>query len=125
VQEIIGKGFVGFPISIAVVWIDMLPPDDEAAAAISALLIRDPRARHFHDPDALVGKAVAASFGNPGAIAWDMYLFYPKEVQWHQEPPIPVEWAHQLSDAWADRNHFHWNERLVLELKRIMARLSR
>jgi hypothetical protein len=102
----------------------MLPLDDEAAAASSARLIQDPRARHFHDPNTLAGKAIAASLGGPGAIAWDIYLFFPSGLQWLQDPPTPVEWAHQLSDAWADPKHFHWNDKLIHELKRVMTQLS-
>lgn len=102
----------------------MLPLDDEAAAASSARLLRDSRARHFYDPNALAGKAIAAVLGSPGAIAWDIYLFFSEGLQWQQEPPTPVEWAHQLSDAWADPKHFHWNDGLVQELKRVMAQLG-
>lgn len=102
----------------------MLPLDDETAAASSAQLIKDSRARHFFDPNALVGKTMAARLGSPGAIAWDFYLFFPGGLVWHQEAPIPIEWAHQLSDVWADPNHFFWNEDLVQELKRIMEKLS-
>jgi hypothetical protein len=120
VQEVIVEGFARFPISIAIVWINMLALDDEAAAASSARLVQDLRARHFHDPHALAGKAIAARLGNPGAIAWDIYLFYRSGLPWQQEPPVPVEWAHQLSDAWADPNHFHWNDELVTELQRVM-----
>lgn len=123
-QEVIGESHASFSISIAIVWTNMLPLDDEAAAISSARLIRDPRTQHFHDPNALTGRVVAASLGSPGKIAWDIYLFFPSGVRWHQEPPKPVEWAHQLSDPWADPGHFHWNEGLVHELKRVMAQLS-
>ena len=102
----------------------MLPPDNEAAAASSARLIRDPRARHFYDPNALVGKAIAARLGSPSAIAWDFYLFFSSGLEWNQDPPMPVEWAHQLSDAWVGPDHFYWNEGLVQELRRVMEKLN-
>jgi hypothetical protein len=124
VQEVIIQGYPHYPISLAFVWTNMLPPDNEAAAASSARLIQDSRAQHFYDPNALAGKAVAASLGSPDAIAWDIYLFYPSGLQWQQEPPTPVEWAHQLSDPWIDPKHYHWKDDLVRELKRVMARLS-
>jgi hypothetical protein len=124
VQETIIEGFAHFPITVAIVWTDMLPPDNEAAATSSARLIRGSRVQHFYDPNALAGKAIAASLGGSGAIAWDIYLFFPSGLQWHQEPPRPVEWAHQLSDAWIDPKHFHWNDGLVRELQRIMTQLS-
>jgi len=102
----------------------MLPLDDEAAAASSAQLIKDSRTRHFYDPNALAGKVFAARLGSPGAIAWDFYLFFPSGLKWHQGPPMPVEWAHQLSDTWIDPNHFHWEDDLEQELKRVMEKLS-
>jgi hypothetical protein len=124
VREVIVEGYAHFPISVAIVWTNMLPLDDEKAAASSSRLIRDSRMRHFHDPDALAGKAIGTSLGGPGAIAWDIYLFFPSGLQWHQQPPAPVEWAHQLSDTWADPKHFYWKDGLVHELDRLMARLK-
>lgn len=124
VQEVIVEGYAHFPISLAIVWTNMLPLDDEAAVKSSLRLVQDSRTRHFYDPNALTGKAIAASLGSPDEIAWDIYLLFPNDLKWHQRPPVPVEWAHQLSAAWADRSHFHWDDRLVRELKRVMAQFS-
>lgn len=119
-QKVIVEESAHIPINIAIVWTNMLPTDNETAAISSARLITDSRARHFYDSNALVGKAIASRLGSPGAIAWDFYLFFSSGLKWHQKPPIPVEWAHQLSDAWADSKHFFWDENLVQELRRVM-----
>ncbi|HEY2293061.1 MAG TPA: hypothetical protein VGM86_20335 [Thermoanaerobaculia bacterium] len=108
-------------MSVAVVWIDVLPLDEEATARKTAgILADDPRIRHFHDPDKLVGKAVAKSLGWRG-YAYDIYLFYPKGVTWGGELPAPAQYAHQLS-VHAGDDHFHTGEDLTRSLRDMMTR---
>jgi hypothetical protein len=92
------------PLAAAVVWLPMLGGDD-AAAAIAAALVPDPRARHFYDPGRLAGRAVARALGAAaGETAWGMYLFWGPDARWTGEaPPRPDAWLHQLGDCrWAD-----------------------
>lgn len=100
---------------------DVLPLDEEATARKTAgILAEDPRIRHFHDPDKLVGKAVAKSLGWRG-YAYDIYLFYPKGAIWSGGLPAPAQYAHQLS-VHSDDNHFHTGEDLTRSLRDMMAR---
>jgi len=95
----------------------MLPSDNASAAKRAAQSIADTRVRHFYDAKADVGKVIAQSLGEASRIAWDMYLFYAAGVEWNQEPPQPIAWAHQMSDAWHD--HYHYGEDLETELRAI------
>lgn len=104
----------------------MLAGDDASQAYESAGRL-DPEgsASHFHDPAAIVGKAVAAALGGQGAIAWDVYLLFPPGGTWEGSPPAPLEWFHQLGDdAWADAAHYRTGEALRESLRLSAARLA-
>jgi len=88
-------------IQVSVVWIDMLPSDNQGAALQSSALFGDqpdPRLKQFHDPNQRTGRAFARNLLYPGGgVAWDIYLFYDKDAVWADTLPEPVEWYHQLS----------------------------
>jgi hypothetical protein len=109
---------------VAIAWIHMLPPDCAIAARTVARMLRDPRVRHFHDPQRRAGAAVAGSLGAAGRTAWDIYLFYPAGPGWRDGPPPPARWVHQLkSSSWADPSRCHRGEELVRQLEMAMAAL--
>jgi hypothetical protein len=74
-----------------VVWIRMLEEDSLAAAGEASLLFRDAPISQFWDARQQLGKDVAVSIGVPKRIAWDIYLFYPRSVEWPTigGPPPP------------------------------------
>jgi hypothetical protein len=119
------EGYPQADLSIAIVWISMMDSDVLAAAQEAVNSLDDPRVSHFFDPEQLSGKAVAGSLGNPGEVAWDMYLFYQPGASWKKEPPAPLAWMHQLSDSWADPERLHIDEDLAKELHNTMAELFR
>ena len=110
-------------IDIIIIWIDMLEGDNETTAGNSTKTFQDERVTQFHDPSRLAGRAIAESLGANDAIAWDMYLFYDRESKWEKKPPAPLDWAHQLSDPWANQDHFAWGDNLPLRLREIARRL--
>ena len=111
-------------IAAAVVWLPMIDGDSEPAAAESAALVPDPRTTHFYDPNHLAGRAIAASVGAPGHIAWDMYLFYEPTTRWPptsspDAAPISTTWFHQLGGTgrqWAGPDRYRWSEHLAESL---------
>lgn len=106
-------------VSFIAVWINMLSSDNRRAAEDAASIFDPhPHVAQFHDPNRLVGDAVAASIGAPGHTAWDMYLFYDPGAKWKEDAPQPVDWAHQLGQAeWADHEKFEWGESLPRALR--------
>jgi hypothetical protein len=94
----------------------MLTGDSEKTATQKAMRFNDPRVRQFWDPDQHSGKVVAESLGYNGRVAWDIYLFYAPEGKWLQHPPEPAGWMHQISEGWADRDHFFTGDDLMKEL---------
>jgi hypothetical protein len=109
----------------AMVWIGMLPDDtEEAARAMTASMPSHPRVQHFYDPDRRAGQAIARQLGGPGAVAWDIYLFYGKGREWTVEPPLPSRWMHQLADStWADAAHYHKGDDLIGKLREAVLEL--
>lgn len=120
-QESIVKAFPQADVSLAIAWLDVLPLDDaESATKTAGILAVDPRIRHFHDPDKLLGKAVAKSLGWRG-YAYDIYLFYPKGTAWSGGLPAPAQYVHQLS-VHSDDEHFQIGEDLTRSLRDMMTR---
>ena len=104
VQTSILEKFEHADISVTIVWIRMLPNDTLEAASMAAGALTDSRVRHFFDPEKQAGQAIARSLHWEGQTARDTYLFYAPGQKWEDLPPPPVDYAHQLTNAWADRD---------------------
>jgi len=124
VQRAIVQGSSPADLSVSIVWVNMLPLDSIVTARFMARTMKAPCVRHFHDPGRLVGKAIAQSLGGQGELAWDMYLFYPRGIEWDDGPPAPIRWAHQLSAAWADSAYYHTGNGLIDELHNAVNQLA-
>ncbi len=85
-----------------IVWVPMLPPDNEAAAGAAARTL--PGAEHFWDGDRRLATEMAQSLditageslgvdGGQG-LAWDVYLAYGRGDADIRKPPF---WMHQLA----------------------------
>jgi hypothetical protein len=122
-QEAILRGFPQADVSVSIVWTRMLPLDNRFTAQRQAGKIADARVRHFYDPHRRVARALGDSLGAPGKPWWDVYLFYAAGSEWHDQPPSPVRWAHQLSDTWADPAHCHRGDDLIEQLRVTMSEL--
>ena len=119
IRESVLKAYPAADIQISIVWIDMLPSDNEEAATKSSAIFADPRVTQFHDPDRKSGFAIAKDllYENAGP-AWDIYLYYDKNAQWADAPPKPMDWVHQLGGGRrADPARFRPGQRLVDALR--------
>jgi hypothetical protein len=112
-------------LRVSIVWIDMLPTDNEAAAQRSAAIFDDPRVKQFHDPDRAAGLAIADGLLFAGAgPAWDIYLYYDLDAEWTNRPPKPAEWFHQLSGGRrADPQRFRPGPKLTEALGKATGRI--
>ena len=127
IQASLITGFPSAEMSMSVVWIDGVKTDTVAKARQRAKRMDDPRFQHFHDPNRLAGKAIAAMLGGAGKIAWDMYLFFDRKSRWTTRPPLPVSYLHQLPQEyvpWADPTHYYSGDRLRSELHHTMQRMT-
>ncbi len=124
VQSSIGDSFAEADISGCIVWIDMLEADSEEAARESARIVKDPRFRHFHDPQRRLGRVIAQHLGAKGRVAWDIYLFFAEDGEWLEDLPTPIDWIHQLSASWADPARLRFGPGLVQALRASMRQLT-
>jgi hypothetical protein len=122
VQQVILQNYPKTNISVSMIWINMLPSDNQSAMKKATQSSADARVRHFYDPRRQAGKIIAQSLGEPSQVAWDIYLFYSAGSQWGDVPPQPTAWAHQLSGSWV--NHHHYGDDLARELHQIAERLT-
>lgn len=125
VDESVVTAYPSADVSIFVVWIDILPSDDYAAAQRVAGIFNDPRVRQFHDPNRLVGDAFAKGLLEQPP-AWDMYLLYAATPQqlWVDHPPKPADWMHQLGSSTADPARRRSGHHLVVGLYDAMSDLG-
>ena len=78
-----------------VVWVPELGAQLKDVAP-ATVLVPDPRAKQYWDPDEVVGIKYGRILGIDRP-AWDVYmLFEPGAVWHHNEPPKPNFWMHQL-----------------------------
>lgn len=111
-------------VSVHVVWMPMVPGDDEQAARSSAKMYGGHAVHQYYDAQRIVGLAYRAEvFANclRDAIGvmpkdhplyadltewastprgegplWDAVLFYPPSVEWREEMPRPAAWSKQV-----------------------------
>lgn len=82
-----------------VVWLPILPEDNQTIAQEARSLVSDPRAAHFWDAERSLPPLFAPLLGLPeGWPAWDVYLGYGAGAHWGPGPPRPAFWHHQLGD---------------------------
>ena len=120
-------------ISISIVWIDILDDDDLKSAATISHTLKDPRVRHFHDLDQLLGKAIADALSanetkawwestckSKSRIAWEFYMVFDSSITWHQDKtPVPATYIHQLPRkyfSWADAERYHTGDDFIAAL---------
>jgi hypothetical protein len=125
VQQVLIEEHPPIDIAIIIIWIDMLAGDNEEAAHLSARIFQGKQVRQFHASNHLIGKIIAESLGANNVTAWDTYLFYNRGSEGKEHMPIPLDWAHQLDDSWANPDHFVWGDDLPVRLREITNRLIR
>ena len=107
-------------IQIGIVWIKMNNKDTFQAAQNISDKFNDPRVTQFYDPSQRSGKVLASALPVKAEVAWDIYLFYAAGAAWHENPPAPAVWMHQLSETWLDRKHYRSGDDLIRELSGAM-----
>jgi hypothetical protein len=84
---------------MAWIFIDMLATDDLHSANEASSRVSDSRLTVFHDPEHMLGRAMARCLGWKSHVAWDTYFIYPPGALWTEvDMPQPAAWFHQLKD---------------------------
>ena len=80
------------------VWEPILRADSEQWAKRSTSILPDPRVTHFWTDTRSVGELFQAPIHLTTEPAWDVYLLYPRGVEWTDSPPAPYFFMHQLGN---------------------------
>ena len=84
-------------LKLYAVWEPILRADNERWARKSTTLLDDPRVEHFWIDTQDVGEAFQEPLMLLTEPAWDVYLAYPRDVDWSgASPPKPEYFQHQL-----------------------------
>jgi len=82
-------------LRVYAIWLPMLMTDFERTVPDATKLLPDERVKYYWDGEKKSGEAF-----NPvlelDQTAWDVYLLYPPDAEWKEQPPKPVYWMHQL-----------------------------
>ena len=75
----------------------MLSPDFEFTVKHATTYVPDPRATHYWDREGVLSKDYARTLKQPEGIkAWDVYLVYGRDAQWHDTPPAPYSFMDKI-----------------------------
>lgn len=73
----------------------------------------DRRARHYWDPDRVVGRAYQERLTAGDRVfrlesaAWDVWLLFDRDARWEAAPPPPAWWEHQLGGRLPDERRLN------------------
>ena len=113
-------------ISVMIVWTNMLKTDDKENAYKAASMFKDPSIVQYFDAENKFGDLVAQRLNAKGAKAWDIYMFFDKDIEWNETIPRPFDYAHQLSASlhpWADISKYSCGNDLTKRLTHITTSL--
>lgn len=80
------------------VWEPILRTDDARSSRKATTLLPDSRVRHFWTATQDLGELFQTTIDLTTEPAWDVYLVYPRGVEWKGErPPRPAYFMHQLT----------------------------
>lgn len=85
-------------LRVLLAWTPVLETDVRDRMVIATVRLADNRARHFLDPERLVGRAVADALVGAEAVAWGTYLCYDRDATWATLGE-PTDWFHGLDDC--------------------------
>lgn len=70
----------------------MLDSDERSSAVAMTITFADKPIPQFWDGERMLGKEVSRSLGvDPEKVSWDIYLFYPPDVEWTDAGLPPPE----------------------------------
>ena len=126
VQQAVIENMARKNLSVIIVWTNMLQSDGENTAFRAASLFKDKNIAQFFDEANKFGDVAAKAINSSGAQAWDIYMFFDKDIQWKNTLPRPFEYAHQLGRArtWADQTKYFCGNKLTERLELITTSLQ-
>ena len=125
VQQTVIQKMKDKDIDVIIIWTNMLKSDDQQSARKAASLF-DSNVVQFFDSENKFGDLVAQRLNPQGKKAWDIYMFFDKDIQWSKDFPRPFEYVHQLSSEvhpWVDKTKYFCGSELTKRLNEIVTTL--
>ena len=85
-------------VSVYAIWVPIIQSDGENAVPTALKRMPDERVRHYWDGKGETPETFKRVL-QINQTAWDVYLIYPRDAEWTDEPPAPAYWMHQLDLA--------------------------
>jgi mercuric ion transport protein len=126
VQQAVIENMAEKDIEVIIVWTNMLKSDDKENAYKAASMFKDPAIVQYFDAKNEFGDLVARRLNPEGTKAWDIYMFFDKDVKWNENLPRPFDYAHQLSESihpWVDQTKYFCGSDLTKRLTEITGSL--
>lgn len=101
VRNYVLRGIADPRLRVYVVWENILPGDDAAAAAAASALLPDPRVVQFHAAHRFAGMAFKEALALHRTLPWDVVLVFGAEQRWGPALPAPAPsfYMHNLHGA--------------------------
>jgi mercuric ion transport protein len=125
VQSVIVENMEKKNLSVIIVWTNMLNSDGEAAAFHAASMFDGQNITQFFDKTNVFGDIAAKAINPKGEQAWDIYMYFDKDLMWNNNLPRPFEYVHQLgpSNTWADQTKYFCGTNLTRRLRDVTENL--
>lgn len=122
IQASVVKNMKTKDVSVIIVWTNMLQSDQENTALRAASMFKDKGIVQFFDAENKFGNHAAKAINPSGESAWDIYMFFDKEVTWSKDLPQPFDYAHQLGSTrtWVDQSKYYCGPKLTERLNYIV-----
>jgi len=121
VQTAIIENMAKKNIAVIIVWTNMLNSDGEKTAFRAASMFDGKNVTQFFDKENMFGDVAAKAITSQGEQAWDIYMYFDKDLKWDTNLPKPFEYAHQLgpSTTWADPTKYFCGSNLTKRLLQV------
>jgi len=88
-------------LRVLAVWMEALPFDiTRNPARRIETFANEPRMAHFYDMQQVSGRVLKNQLEwQDDSLPWDVYLLYPADASWSEDPPEPTVWFHQRQEA--------------------------
>ena len=115
VQKAVVENMIEKNLQVIIVWTNMLQSDGENTASRAASLFKNKDVVQFFDAENIFGDVAAKVINPKGEQAWDIYMFFDKNIQWTKSMPRPFEYVHQLGPTrtWVDQTKYFCGSKLT------------
>ena len=98
VKKDVLDNLLGEPLRTFVIWTPLRADDTRDAAQQATQLLDTIEVEQFWDPNRSIARQYGKVVDLPSnrTLAWNSYFVHGRADEWHDRPPVPASWMHQL-----------------------------